>query len=1026
MLNLICGPSGAGKSQRVLRSIAEDISAKRKCYLLVPEQQAYISERDVSTLLPSNAGLYFEIVNFSKLADAVFRRFGGCAAPSAGNGIRSVLVWNTLRQLAPALQQYGKSKIDASLTAEMFSTLQELQNNGIDSDQLKTIADRLDEDAPLRKKLLDLEMIYAQYLDQAVEVCGMGPSDRILKAAEVLKSNRFFEDCNVYIDSFTSFTVPEYTFLGEILSQANALTVTLCMDRLYSKKLHFESISQTAIRLEQMAKDKNEEITVIQANEPSSEKPMELQILERGLWNFDLTKKTRETLPKDTEQVIHTYTCSNLYEESEACAIQVMGLVQGGMRYGDIAVVVRDAETYRGVLDAAFERYGIPYFLSERTDLASKPLSRLILSALRAISQGYRAQDVLTLLKTGISGADMRDVSLFEEYCETWHITGKRFLDDAWSMNPDGLTDQLSQRGNEILIAANRVREIVIEPLKLLHAEIRASENVSDLCRAVYQYLCRLNVREQLSRQAQNELELGQRREAGETVRLYDFVIDALTELVFLLPDTKLSVDEFLSVLTLYFSVTDLGSVPTVHDCVVIGSANTLRIESVKASFLLGLCEGEFPAAVNDSGLFTESDKQTMGALGLTLQSGQKIRFSEELFYVYRAMTKPSKCLFLSYPSMQTDGSERAPSMAFRRIEFLFDRAPTLISGEFLTEQDKKQLRDISEKYKLPSMGEDVRLHLSQSSIQAFALCPYKYYSTHRLKLRSKKDSNVSAADEGTFLHFVFEKFLKRSLDERGDLVLPDMEKIPGIADETISEYFNRVCPISPEAMDGRLLHLFERLRGLAILILREIVSELAAGQFKPIGFEQKLGGKSENALPAVRLSLKGGCSVELHGTVDRVDVYEKDEKLYVRIVDYKTGEREFDFDKVKTGEEIQLILYLFAVVSSNPDLFVPCSGEFLFSKKEKGKTFVSRSGFLLKDEAIRQAADGTEGQPHLKKLDDSSVEQLNECIQDMQNVVREIAERILAGEAQKTPSEDACRFCDIRDHCDVACHSRK
>ena len=1025
MLNLIYGSSGSGKSRKMLQAIKEDVSQGRRCYLLVPEQQAYISERDIYALLPSNAGLYFEIVNFSKLADAVFRRFGGCASPSAGSGSRSVLVWNTLRQLAPALLQYGRSKIDAALTAEVFSTLQELQNNGIESDQLREIADQLDEDAPLRKKLLDLEMIYAQYMDQSIEICGLGPSDRILKAAEVLKSNRFFDNCNVYIDSFTSFTSPEYTFLGEILSQAKSLTVTLCMDNLYSKKMHFEAVSQTAIRLERMAKEKNAEIILTPANEPSFKKSAELQIMERNLWNFDLTKKTREALPKDTPQAIHTYVCSNLYEESEACAIQILGLVQSGLCYGDIAVVVRDTEVYRGVLDAAFERYGIPYFLSERTDLASKPLSRLILSALRAISQGYRSQDVMTLLKTGISGADMRDVSLFEEYCETWHITGKRFLDEAWSMNPDGLTEKISERGNEILQAANRVRKLVIEPLQLLQTEIRAAENVSELCQAVYQYLCRLNVRDQLSRQAQNELELGQRREAGETIRLYDFIVEALTELVFLLPDTKLTVDEFLSVLTLYFSVTDLGSVPTVHDCVVIGSANTLRIEQVKASFLLGLCEGEFPATVTDSGLLTETDKQTMGLLGLTLQSSQKLRFSEELFYVYRAMTKPSEQLFLSYPSMQTDGSERTPSMAFRRIEFLFDRKPIVISTEFLNAKPSVQSDDASEKYTLPDMGENVRLHLSQSSIQAFALCPYKYYSTYQLNLRSKKDSTISATDEGTFLHFMFEHILKRSLDENGKLVLPEMEEIPTLANETIKEYFNKMCPIPPEEMDGRLLHLFERLRGLAILMLREIIGELAVGKFKPIGFEQKLGGKSENALPAVRLTLKDGCSVELHGTVDRVDVFEKDGKLYVRIVDYKTGERTFDYDKVKTGEEIQLILYLFAVVASKPDRFVPCGGEYLFSKKEKGKTFVSRSGFLLNDKDVREAADSSETGARWKKLEEPTAEQIDECIIDMQKAVCEIAERILAGEAQKTPSEDACRFCDIRDHCDVACHSK-
>ena len=1027
MLNLICGTSGAGKSRRVLRAISEDIQKGRKCYLLVPEQQAYISERDLFELLPPNAGLYFEIVNFSKLADAVFHRFGGYAAPSAGSGARSVLVWNTMRQLAPLLQQYGKSKIDASITAEMFSTLQELQSNGIEPDQLRDVAGSIDEKDPLHKKLLDLELIYATYLDQASTLCGLGPSDRILKAAELLRHNSFFENCNIYIDSFTSFTVPEYTFLGEILCQASSLTVTLCLDRLNSRKLHFECVAQTATRLERLAKDKNSEIKLIYANEPHEDKPAELCALESGLWDFDLTKKNRVTLPSDAPRAVRTYVCSNLYEESEACAIQILGLIQKGYHYGDIAVVVRDTETYRGVLDAALERYHIPYFLSERTDLASKPLSRLILSALRTVSQGYRMQDVMTLLKTGLSGADMRRTSLFEEYCETWHITGKRFLDDAWSMNPDGLTtEKPSPRGLEILTAANEVREIVIKPLQLLQSEIRAAENTTELCRAIYQYLCRLNVREQLAHQAQHELELGQKREAGETVRLYDFVVESLTQLVYLLPDTKLTVDEFLSVLTLYFSVTDLGSVPAAHDCVVIGSADTLRIERVKASFLLGLCEGEFPAAISDRGLFTESDKQAMGKLGLTLQSGQKTRFSEELFYVYRAMTKPSERLFLSYPSMQTDGSERTPSMAFRRVEFLLDRSPEIITEAYFSKRQSKTSERPLIQYQLPDMGANVRLHLSQSSIHTFALCPYSYYSSHALKLRGKKDSNVSAADEGTFLHFVFEKFLKRSLDENGRLRVPSPEQIPEIADDTILEYFGRACPVPPESMDGRLLHLFERLRGLAILILREIVGELSCSRFRPVGFEQKLGGCTENALPAVRLALKDGCSVELHGTVDRVDVLEKDGKLYVRIVDYKTGEREFKFEKVKTGEEIQLILYLFAVVSSDPDHYVPCGGEFLFSKKEKGTPNVARSGFLLDDEEVRSAADCADGQPYLKKLCRSSAERLNESIQDMQTVVCEIAQRILAGEAQKTPSEEACRFCEIREHCDVACHSKQ
>lgn len=1026
MLHLICGTSGAGKSRLILDRIREDIRNGVRCYLLIPEQQAYISERDLLDDLPSEAGLYFRITNFSKLADEIFRRYGGVAQQTVGNGMRSVLMWETLRQVYPMLVQYGKNRLDATMTSEMLKTLEELNNNGIDADKLEAVAEQIDERSPLRKKLSDLALISSVYHQKVSEGCGSCLSDRITEATEVLKKHDFFKKCNIYVDSFTSFTAPEYAFLRELLCQANAVAVSLCTDRIPSTLPHFESVSRTAARLERLAKDSGVSVQTTVLENHSTEKPAELRILERGLWNFRLTKSTKEPLPANEPAAVHLQTASNMYEECEACALEILGLVQSGMKYGEIAVVVRDTDTYRGVLDAALERYKIPYFLSERTDLSAKPLSRLILSALRAVSQNYQAQDIMTLLKTGISGAGLRDVALFEEYCETWHITGKRFTDKAWSMNPDGLTDRRSERGNEILLAANRVRKTVMEPLEQLKINLRASSKMPDLCRALYDYLCSLDVQQQLSDQAKKELLLGQRRDAGETLRLYRFITETLAQLAEMLPDSELSAEEFLSVLTIFFSVTDLGSVPNVRDCVVIGSADTLRVEHVKASFLLGLCEGEFPMAVTDSGLLTESDKIALEEFGIELDSRQKLRSSEELFYVYRAMTKPSNTLFLSYPSMRMDGSEQTPSMAIARAQFLFDRRPTAVKASVFARNNSENTEKSALEHRLLPTEGHTRLHLSQSSIQTFALCPYRYYASHRLKLRGKKDSDIGAADEGNFLHFVFEHFLKKCLSETEGLSLPSAEEIPCLADEVIREYLDRVCPIPPEEMDERLLHLLRRLRGLAILVLREIVGELSCGKFIPIGFEQRLGGKEKNSLPAVLLNLTDGSTVELHGTVDRVDVYENEGKLYVRIVDYKTGEHKFSFDKVRTGEDLQLILYLFAVVSSDPDRYVPCGAEFLYSNKENGKTTVSRSGFLLDEEHIKAAADTSETRGYLKDLKPTSLDTITQLTEEMKTVIRLIAERILSGEAQKTPSPDACRFCDVKNHCDVACRDKK
>ena len=1023
MLKLICGPSGCGKTSLLIDAIRKDILDGKRCFLLVPEQQAYISERDLPAVLPQNAGLFFEVVNFSGLAEDVFREYGGVTQGAVDNGIRSLLMWDTLRTLAPLLRQYGKSAGgDATLTSLMLQAVEELHSNGIEADRLESAAKQLPEGCALQKKLYDLALVDAVFRSKTESCFGSDPSDRLLRLAKVLREHRYFEGCRLYIDSFTSFTVQEYAVLREILKQADSVTVSLLTDDFSSSLPHFESTVKTAKRLQKLASEADTPVQKTALAAKTEGKPRALSILERDLWRFDLTRDARE-IPED-RSALRSTVCANLYEESEAAALHILELVQNGLRYGDIAVVVRDIEVYRGVLDAAFERHGIPYFLSERTDLSAKPLSRLILSALRAVSRHYHVQDVMTLVKTGLVGVDFADAAMFEEYCETWHISGSRFTDAVWSMNPDGLTTERSARADRILEAANRVRRTVIEPLQTLAAELRLSNRLPDRCRAIYHYLCNLRVSEALSERARTELAAGQRREAGETVRLYRFMTDTLSTLSAVLPDAELTVDELIAALTMLFAETNLGSVPNLHDCVVIGSASTLRVENVKASLLLGLCEGEFPRAVGDDGILSETDKAQLEEFGILLDSRERTRSSEELLYVYRAMTKPTEELYLSTVAAQTDGSARTPSLAFSRVGFLFDLAPesfdadavrrALGTSPFVTDDTV---------LKLPEVTVPITLRLSQSKMQTFILCPYRYYSTYHLKLREKKDSRPSYADDGLFLHYVFEKFLRASLDGNGKLSVPHEDEIDPLADRIIDTYLAEVCPLPPEHMDRRLLHLFARLRKLAGMMLRDILGELRMSGFVPAKFEQIIGMRGEDGLPPVTLELKNGSRVVLSGKVDRVDLYEADGKLYVRVVDYKSGVHKFSTDDVRSGMDIQLVLYLFAVLSSDTERYAAGGAQYLYATNDRGKVAIGRSGFLLDDETVRQAADRTPDGQFTKKLILQTEEEINSLTADMNAAVVAAAERILAGDARKTPSKEACLFCPVRAHCDKAHH---
>lgn len=242
------------------------------------------------------------------------------------------------------------------------------------------------------------------------------------------------------------------------------------------------------------------------------------------------------------------------------------------------------------------------------------------------------------------------------------------------------------------------------------------------------------------------------------------------------------------------------------------------------------------------------------------------------------------------------------------------------------------------------------------------------------------------------------------------------------MADAVIADYISEVCPFPAESMDNRLLHLYARLHRLALKMLNEILGEIRTGLFVPTYFEKGIGTQDEGSLPPVRLTLANGSSVSLSGKIDRVDVYESEDKLYFRVVDYKSGKHTFSLDEVRSGMDIQLILYLFALHGAMPHT-TPAGAQYLFAQTEKGATEIKRSGLLLDEDAVCAAINGQGEATYTKGLTKQTLDEMQELQNEMQAAVCSVAERILSGEAQKTPSEKACAFCPVRADCNRAYH---
>ncbi len=1057
MLNFLLGRSGSGKTEYILHEIEKNAAEGKKTFLLVPEQQVYISECMLADL-PAPSALCFEVISFSRLCEIAFSRLGGLADRAVGSGTRNLIMWQTLRELSPFLKRYKGVKIDPALVGMMLSLVDELHANGIKASTCQALCENCT-DTALSQKLYDIAAVYADFernIEQRIGESAAASENKLARLSSLLRENHIFSEYSFFIDSFTSFTGEEHDVLEGIISSAESVTVAFTYER-GSQAPHLESIGRELKRLTRFAKENGIEYRDIRLGKYTRGKSIELAMLEEALWNFSVTAKNLPSVPKEKRGDIEMTVCQNEYEEMWLAGLNILKEAKNGRKYSELALVMRDTEPRKGIIDAVLGGLGIPYFISDRTDLSLTAPARLMLSALRCIARNFNSSDVITLLKTGLLGIDMRDADHFEEYCKTWNINGKTFLDEVWSMNPDGYTPEMSERGKSILDSANRVRSALITPLAELKTKFSlGNNNTLDNCRALYSYLESIGLPENLSAYAENALLSGDTKGAGETLRLYDCIVSVLTDIATVLGDTEMSAEELCTAMEIMLRNTDIGSVPAMSDYVTVGSAATLRVENIKTAILIGLCEGEFPASYSDSGILTESDKRVMDAMGVSLTSREDSLTSDELFHVYRAMTKPKERLILSTCSSSIGGRAHNPSSAYNRVKFLFpyikeqtfdlalirslsenaEGTDGLLSSEVLENGSGDDMAEIDPFYVRMLFGD--KLRLSKSRISAFSECPYKYWCEYVLGLREPKNGTVSYADSGTIIHYILENVIKALRLDDGRLKDISDGELISLIDGLLNDYIGRIsCPLPPSMMYN-----FSRLRDLSLIMAKSVTDEFKDSLFRVVAYEKPISERSPDALRPMEIKISdedGAPTVSLGGVIDRIDAYEGEDRQYIRIVDYKTGAHKFNVDKLKTGEDLQLPAYLFtAVLEENKSFFggnkevFPSSALFLSAEENRGEINPVRSGFMLGEEELLRAA-SRELDPKIlagiKFKKDGTAQSRSALDRDailgidtlLRETIGNTAKSMYSGKAPRTPSREACGFCSLKSTCPVA-----
>ncbi|MBE6632015.1 MAG: hypothetical protein E7623_04865 [Ruminococcaceae bacterium] len=937
MLEFICGAKGSGKSSVIYKRIGEDLAAGKRVILLVPEQLSATAE---TTAVREARGISVKdlsISSFKRLSNTVLRTYGGLAYKYIDKGARVLVMWRVLSALMPFLEEYGGAEADAELSKLMLSAVNEFKTYGIDTGKLSEMArDKSIPEGPLKRKLNDLSLIYSAYEAEIKAMDYADTADDLKRLKEALDGRDYFKGCSVYADAFYGFTEEEYGVLEHIIRGADKFTVSVCTDP-KRERLIFSGCERMKRELCDIAKRNSVEIggdTLLETS-LSSEKDA-LRYLGENLWEDGAAPYAGELSP------IRIIECENAYAEAEAVAQDIARRVREGARYRDHTVIARNADAYEGIIDTELERYGIPCFMSRKEELKTKPVIKLIYSVLRIADGGFRRDDIISYIKTGLTGVDPYDCDVFENYLRLWNVGGLRFYDgDDWNMNPDGYSAEVSSYGSEILCTVNRVREKISLPLMKLYEKLKGRHTVKELTLSLYEFL--------------EETEAGERcAEEEEGTALWNCLMGVFDSLVNSIGDTETDTKNYISLFSMLVEESSIGRIPQTGDEVLIGSADSLRTPYVKTVYLLGVCEGEFPGTAAENGIFTDAEKIFLENAGYRVSKNMELQNVDEMLYFYNALSCARESAVICYPVSKISGENLKPSSVLEWFEdrmgvkkenysdrdifsrvwsyepafelalrYPRDPAAKVLSKIYLSDESYRSRLEhsgISVTAEKESVSDALaseifkdELIMSPSRLEKYVLCKFEYYCKYVLKIKEEEKISFGPADTGTFIHHVLENFLReRVLMGNAFEEAMSLKDIEAEIDRITEEYYDSVCG-SDKIKTGRLSSEFKRLKRAAALTAEDVYNEFTESLFRPACFELEIADK-DGAVSPLSVDIGGGRRIKIKGFADRVDTYEKDGKTYVRVVDYKTGGKDFLLSDVKMGLSLQMLMYLYSV----------------------------------------------------------------------------------------------------------------
>lgn len=1109
-LQLIWGSSGSGKSHWLYSAMIREAREhpEKRYMIIVPEQFTMQTQRELVRLHPAGGILNIDILSFQRLAFRVFEETGASQKPVLTETGKNLLLRRVAAQERSRLDILGSRLEKPGYISQMKSILSELTQYEISEGELEEMI-RISEKKPqLQYKLKDILTLYRGFSEYK--------RDRFLTAEELLdvfceaaEDSRLLKGSVLAFDGFTGFTPVQQNALKKLLTLCSKIQITVTMDpaeqpvgRIFDHELFYLSKKtiQTLFRLaEETGTQLLEPVVLTQGHRFRS--GGELEFLERHLFRYGKQKRLFRTSEKQ-ENGISLHVSGTPMEEVEFAARTIITLVrEQGFRYREIAVMAGDLPSYGNYVKKVFEEQGIPCFVDQTVQVLLNPCLEFIRGAFGLLEFNFSYESVFRYLRTGFAGISREETDRLENYVRALGIRGKYQWEQSWTR------ETASMVPGEAAVCEEYRKRIMESLAPWLEISGTGKAPLRRYAEALYELLVSCKIQQQLKEQEQEFERKGQREKVNEYSQIYRIILEILDEAVELLEEEEISRKEFLEILEAGFGEARVGLIPPGIDQVHVGDMERTRLNQIRVLLFLGLNDGWIPARESKGGIVSDMEREFLHESGIELSPTARENGYVQRFYLYLGLTKPSERLYLSFCRSSSDGGAMRPSYLVAVIRRLF---PYL---EIRDENVKKDPLDqiTSLKTGLPYLAENLRLlrekggealrkrtgkllqlyqedegfgkqaealvdaaflvlgqekidsltakalygevlENSVTRLEQFASCAFAHFAAYGLQLKEREEYKVRSVDIGNIFHKALELFARKLENSPYNwFTLPEEDRkklTEDSVEEAVETYGSQVFFDTERNRYG-----IQRIKRILNRSVWALHRQIQAGRFVPGGFEVSFS--SARDLKSVNIALSETERMRLKGRIDRIDVCQEEDQVYVKVVDYKSGNTSFDLVALYYGLQLQLVVYLNAAMELeqrlHPEKEIVPAGIFYFrlqdpilegtqemTPEEINREILKKlrpSGLVNQDPAVVERMDGAFEKNSLvipvgKKKDGSWTaaskvakrEQLEALSCFVQEKLQHLGQKILEGWVAPDPyerkQECSCTYCQFSGLC--------